>query len=271
MRTFFVWVCVICAGCLSRSTEDNCGLPIPADPTDTTAPNYGAHFYPQNFSYESAPITPALDVDFDSFTTMTSLDPVELNAATAKAVAYWNSAGANFTITTGSVLCSDSDSTGAATISGADRACVSGLDGFSTLMLDHGTPYPGAAATAQEVKYLDPDKTGRSHSCLVAADIFFHDQTDDPCQHADGSLEDVGVIAINWVLDVSVVVDSDCADHTKDKPFYNTLVHELGHFIGLGHPEASLQSSVVNQDGCSSCDWETISEADITSAKTLYP
>lgn len=278
MRRFLpVTAAIFATACPTSYVNDNCGQPSPSDPGSTEV-DYGAHFYLQNFAYQSAPITPTIDVDFQSFTSQTTMDPTELDRAVSTAVAYWNDAGANFKFSTASVVCSDSDST--TTISPADRSCVDTTDGFSTVVLDHGVAnFSGTAVRTAEYESRtihDPnqpkDHPGTIHQCLVAVDLFFHDRTDDPCTpEGGGASTDIGEWTLNWVVWNTDVTDKDCSDGSKDYAFYDTLVHELGHFAGLSHPEASLNTSVMNDIDCSGCDWYTIGAADKASVHTLYP
>ena len=249
-------------GCVSF-VDDNCGSPLPAEPGN------GEHFLPQNFSYETPPITPTLDIDVQSFTSQTSMDPTELGTAMTQAISYWNSAGANFVISTKDIVCSDSDSS--STVSPADRACIDFTDALSTVLLDHGTP--GTTGTTPDAQWLvtgkdSPDK----HKCLVAKDIVFKDTTDDLCTKPDCvTTVDIGTWHLNWVVWDTEGSDLDCTDGLKDKPFYDTFVHELGHFVGLDHSEAALTESVMNITDCSGCNWTAVGAADQAAVEELYP
>lgn len=248
--------------------DSNCGLVIPDRPGSGDAA-FGAVFNRQNFAWQPSPIQPTLDVDYRSITSHSALPAADVEVVVAQAVEYWNSAGANFSLSIAGVECTDSDYGGAALT--GDRTCFVNDDGHSTLGLWHDRPSSvGAGEMVGEFEERSVKGSAQKHKCLVAADVRLYDIYDGDCVADDGvSVLRAGPLSTNWVLRNADVTDRDCSDGTKDKPLYDTVVHELGHLVGLSHAEVT--DSVMWAEAGGTMDWNTIGAVDKAAVRTLYP
>ncbi len=80
------------------------------------------------------------------------------------------------------------------------------------------------------------------------------------------------------------VIDDDPTDGAEDLPVYDTLVHELGHLLGLSHPPENDKSVACTlMAGCAgairknplydpscTCDFLTITELDRLAVQQIY-
>jgi hypothetical protein len=145
------------------------------------------------------------------------------------------------------------------------RACGEG-DGYLDVFLVPGADAWGLPAYTQPTLGDDPTSSADEQACLVGSDVsFFAAGTS-----ADGLARPVRYA---WVERGEDVRDTDDSDGAVDKPFYDTLVHELGHVLGLGEQsDPSVACSVMAHcaDTSCGCNFDTIGPVDAAAMVHLY-
>ncbi|MFN7144513.1 MAG: hypothetical protein ACK4YP_12110 [Myxococcota bacterium] len=201
----------------------------------------------------------AVDVDLASFAA-TDIDPDALLASIERALAFWNAAEADVRLTLG-----DTDATCCATSDEDDcRACVP-EDATVHVYLAPAADPSGRPAHTEHTLGDDPDTDVREPGCLVGSDVVFFPEG----LSANGAR----AVSYTWVSVDDEVSDLDDTDGTVDKPFHNTLVHELGHVLGLGDQhDATVACSVMAHcaDLTCGCDWDRVGPVDATAVGHVY-
>jgi hypothetical protein len=176
---------------------------------------------------------------------------------------YWNAAGADISVSVGTtgINCCNS-------LTDADPGCVDCLaDPESSIYVWEGDSYelfPDDAAAITSAT--------ASGSCLVAKDILLF----------TGFYKDDGTwCEYNWQYPWGDEDqgDAECSDGEKTKLFKDALVHEFGHFVGLGHQSlADFPSSAMLGEGDTcpcpggvcACSFDTIQDPDKMALVELY-
>mgnify|MGYP003336844836 FL=1 len=108
----------------------------------------------------------------------------------------------------------------------------------------------------------DPAETLPTTSgvCAVAFDVAFYSR---------GLPRDGEICYFDWVD--RNVQDLDCSDGQRELPFYQTIVHESGHILGLDDVLDSpvFPCSVMNSS-CECCSHEEIQDPDLSTLVSLY-
>lgn len=231
-----------------KDTVSTCEEPAPSAPPEY--PEYA--MLAASFAWQAAPVEGAVNVDVGSFTRNTSsLTDAEVISAVENALTYWNSAGAALTLTIGDTALdcctstSDTDCT---------RMCTTDDDNIDIKVTEGRDPEELAAAE------MYPKENG---ACMLSCDIVFYTIGRDAAH-------------MEWVY--SNVTDDDSTDGYYEKPFYNTVVHELLHCLGLGDNRAESTSCSVtyyNEEtgaGCdyTCCSFDVPSDIDATALRYVY-
>lgn len=254
-----------------RVEQNNCGA-SPSKPTSTLVDNYGMKYLSWNFASEAN--LPTLHFDEQSFLTHTTMTAPDFELAVTDAVAYWNYSGSPYTISYDlTTICCDTDSSSPAAVAGCTTDCIDERDDMSVVALHHAYAYGvGSASTSTGRDFHESGDPGGmpkypEDQCLESADIWFYDLTNDDCTF-EGVTYPPGNWSMNWSARSYSGMDVDCSDGGKEYPFYNSLVHELGHFLGLDH--AAMDVGSVMYPGCSGCDFSTIQTPDREAVEELY-
>lgn len=109
-----------------------------------------------------------------------------------------------------------------------------------------------------------PETAEREVACLLAAEVTFF---------PTGTAADGTPVTYAWVLDGADVADVDPADGRLEKPVHDTLVHELGHVLGLGdQDDPAVDCSVMAHcaDLSCGCTFDTLGPIDQAALGTVY-
>lgn len=226
---------------------EDCDLPRPEPPAE----------YPRfvlgdaSFAWEAAPAEHSINIDVGSFLLHSaSMAEEEVVGGLTAALAYWNAAGANVTLEMGDTAL---DCCTSATDTACDRMCTE-ADDYMDIRVEDAR---GAGAAVQSGSENGP--------CKLTCDVTFYTIGRDDAH-------------IEWVY--RAVTDDDSTDGSYQKPFYDTLVHELAHCLGIGdNVDAAYECSVSYHDpatfaGCdgSCCSYtEYVSTIDEDVLRNLYP
>ncbi len=202
-----------------------------------------------------------VNLDAGSFA-VGSVNPAEVRAMAREAIGFWNGV-ADIEL----VMGDDNLRCCFGAPHGCDRECGAG-DELVDIFLEPPTDEIGRTPARMAVTQGDdPLTTETEEACLVGGDVTFS-----PRVRTDAGQ----VIVYDWVLDDTDVIDVDSADGTADKPLHNTLVHELGHLLGLGEQTAgSVGCSVMSHcrglgvSGCA-CSFDAIESLDVVALTHLY-
>jgi len=199
-----------------------------------------------------------IDVDLESFSE-TGLEQAFVVDALGRASHFWNSTAAGFNVLIGETdmaCCADADDTDC-------DACDAPPGGASLHFAEEDANLRVAASTRSHYGD-DPTTPPVEIGCLVASEVRFF-----PSGVASGG------VAVNyrWVEEGADVEDVDPSDGWVDKPFYDTLVHEIGHVLGLGDQvDPSVACSVMGHFGGEECegDFETPNALDTEAVRHVY-
>lgn len=195
-------------------------------------------------------------VDVASFAA-TDIDPAALLASVDRALAFWNATGADVRLTLGDTgpCC---DTTDADDCHACDDASV------DVYLAPAADPSGRPAHTAHALGD-DPDTDAVEPGCLVGSDVVFFP--------AGISADGERAVRYAWVNLDEEVSDLDDTDGDVDKPFHNTLVHELGHVLGLGdQQDPTVACSVMAHcaDPACGCDWDVVGPVDVAAVGHVY-
>ncbi len=221
-----------------------------------------------NFAWMPAPTEVTVNVDMVSLADGVSwwegsdFTVADAETAVTAFLNYWNGAGSDLTLVLG-----DTTKNCCNSLTELGSGCINCLEDEETdIFYWNGNSFElfptaeRAAAGAQPVVSGDTGTDG----CNVARDVVLF---------SEGLHTDDGTTCIyHWTYPYRT--DIDCADGVIDVPFKDTLVHELGHVTGLGHPPASLSESVMYQGGTGGCtgdcSYDVVQEPDLSALVELY-
>lgn len=249
-------VLTMALACIAEEDPTNCGLAFPDLPDGYVNGDL-------NFAWQIPDaVYPTIYLDVASFTRNHDMDEAETKEAAELAVAYWNAAGANFTLSldTDTVVCGDANYDGTPVAESNKEDCVDTTNGDSTAVLYHGWPGDNAAVTREETD-TKTTKDGE-HTCRVAADIYFSD-VGEWCEATSSEYD------VRWEVRQTESSQFDCSLGYINVPFYNTFLHELGHVLGFRHN--SVEDSVMREPSCEACDYESIGSSDSAALSAMYP
>jgi hypothetical protein len=168
------------------------------------------------------------------------------------AVQYWNQANFGLMLSVG-------DTGKDCCVTDQDSACTDcAVDTASDVFFrdeDNRTAQAAGTKPVQNVEF-----------CPIAMDVIFY----------SGSISENGDrCELTWVQ--KNVSNEECKDDwTAEKPFHQTLVHEIGHVVGLYHPDEGdsgiWKQSVMYEleDGCVGCNHENVQFPDDQAVIEMY-
>lgn len=209
-----------------------------------------------NWVWHAAAVVP-VNVDVGSFQ-RAGIDRDTLLATLGDAMHFWNAGAAGFNLTMGEeVACCDENG-------GEDCAACDGSDGEVYLRMEPGADDHGIPAYTRSYYGDDPATEAPENACLVATQLRFFPA---------GVAPEGTPVTYTWVDTGDDVEDTDGRDGTLEKPFHDTLVHELGHALGLGdQDDPSVACSVMAHcaDTACGCDYDTIGPIDTAALRHVY-
>jgi hypothetical protein len=216
-------------------------------------PNYFPLASPYSFATNN-PGTLTINFSPNSFRHTDLLADADARAALEEtfreAVAYWDDIAFGMDLVVGDINknCCSNDASDVGT------GCIScENDDETDVFFLNSESLTGEPAVTSPVSVL---------GCLLANDVEFF-ASSDGC-------------TFEWVL--SGAEDEDGCDGSKQKPFRDSLVHEIGHVVGLEHPRPeNIDSgiwgcSVMVSGGCDyqCCSYDISQDPDRTALKEMY-
>jgi len=210
-----------------------------------------------NWVYRGA-VTLPVNVDMDSFS-HAGFSANDVLAEVGLAMHFWNGAAANINLVLG-----DTDVECCPAEGGEDCETCDGGDGELYLRMQPSGDENGIPAYTRTTYGDDPDTDAAETSCLAGAEVRFFPA---------GVAADGTPVTYRWVDRGSDVRDFNSTDGSIEKPFHDTLVHELGHTLGLGdQDEGGAACSVMahcGDPGCE-CNYDEIPVADAAALRHVY-
>ncbi len=198
-----------------------------------------------------------VNVDVGSFARV-AVSADALLATVDRAITFWNDA-ADISLVLGDTTID------CCTGEGSGRGCreCGAEDGVVDVLFAAAADEWGLPAYTLHTLGDDPATPEPEPGCLVASTVRFF-----PSGRADGR-----TIRYEWVDRATDVSDYDPSDGRVDKPIHDTLVHELGHVVGLGdQADDSVACSVMAgcaDRGCG-CDFEVLGPVDDAALGHVY-
>ncbi len=191
------------------------------------------------------------------------LTEAEIVTAWQERLDYWNAAGADITLNLASSTtdcCNSATDTSCTDCYGDGKVNVFYWSGDSRAVNpDFGSASAGTAPAA-------------AGYCLQEKDLFVFSGTFSTWSGEAGSSSDW--CEFRWLYpfgpsNADGGIDDTCADDgAREYLFLNTMVHELGHVLGLGH-QPTYSSSIVNES-CTGCNQWAVGSVDQTCLTELY-
>jgi hypothetical protein len=220
---------------------------------DAVVPTGGRAY--TNWAWQPQPV---IAVNFDVKSFGMHMPESDVRVTIENAVAFWNRVTENVQLVVGDsdLTCCQGDETDC-------RRCGSGDGMVDVYMSITGD---GAELPAYTMPTIgdDPGSDHFERSCLLENDVRFF---------PEGRTETGQRVSFNWVARSGDVRDTDSSDGVIDKPLHDTLVHELGHVIGLGdQDDPSVGCSVMSHchDPACGCSFDEPGPMDVAVVKHVY-